>query len=138
MRSRVFDGENEIVSEINIIPLVDISLVLLIIFMVTANYVMTSYIKVDMPKAQYAKAGQFQDVLQISVSSEGIVYFEDKPVTGKELKSKIQQYSRTHKDPEVVLSADKAADFKSVVSVIDALSELNITKVNIATVEETQ
>jgi len=136
MAARVFDKDDEIISDINIIPLVDISLVLLIIFMVTSNYVMTGYIKVDVPKARYAKAAQFREALSIAISGEGIIYLDDKPVTLKELNTKLALYCREHKDPEVILNADKAVGFKSVVAVIDVLSDLNISRINIATVED--
>lgn len=62
------DTGDEILSEINVIPLVDISLVLLIIFMVTANYIMTSSFTVDIPKATNAKKTQADDMVTISIS----------------------------------------------------------------------
>ncbi|MDD5045393.1 MAG: biopolymer transporter ExbD, partial [Candidatus Omnitrophica bacterium] len=63
MAGRAFqkDSGDEILSEINVIPLVDISLVLLIIFMVTANYIMTSSFVVDIPREQHAKEIHPQD-----------------------------------------------------------------------------
>ena len=136
MAGRIVSDERDIISEINVIPLVDISLVLLIIFMVTANYVMTNFIKVDVPKAEYAKTGEFSKVLNITITRDGDVYFLDKPVMLKELKSRLSAFARNNPDPEIILNADKNVNFKSVVSVIDLLSDLNINKINIATVQE--
>lgn len=136
MAGRVVSDERDIISEINVIPLVDISLVLLIIFMVTANYVMTTFIKVDVPKAEYAKAGEFSKVLNITVARDGTLYFLDKPIKLNELKSRLSGLSHSNPDPEIILNADKNVNFKSVVSVIDILSDLNINKINIATVQE--
>ena len=136
MAGRIVSDERDIISEINIIPLVDISLVLLIIFMVTANYVMTNFIKVDVPKAEYAKAGEFSKVLNITITKDGALYFLDKPVKLNELKSRLAGFSHNNPDPEIILNADKNVNFKSVVSVIDILSDLNINKINIATVQE--
>jgi biopolymer transport protein ExbD len=136
MAGRIVSDERDIISEINIIPLVDISLVLLIIFMVTANYVMTTFIKVDVPKAEYAKTGEFSKVFNITIARDGTFYLLDKPVKLNELKSRLSGLSHNNPDPEIILNADKNVNFKSVVSVIDLLSDLNINKINIATVQE--
>ena len=136
MSGRIVSDERDIISEINVIPLVDISLVLLIIFMVTANYVMTNFIKVDVPKAESAKAGEFSKVLNITITKDAAIYFMDKPVSLNELKSRLSGFTRNNPDPEIILNADKNVNFKSVVSVIDILSDLNINKINIATVQE--
>ena len=136
MAGRIVSDERDIISEINVIPLVDISLVLLIIFMVTANYVMTTFIKVDVPKAEYAKTGEFSKVLNITITKDGAVYFLDKPIRLNELKSRLAGATHNNLDPEIILNADKNVNFKSVVSVIDILSDLNINKINIATVQE--
>ncbi len=136
MASRTFLRDDEMIAEINVIPLVDISLVLLIIFMVTANYMLTTFIRVDLPKAQYAQAAAPDRLVSVVLSGEGIIYFKDKPVTLKELKEKVNAFCRDYPDPAVVLNADKNVDFKSVVGVIDVLNELNLSKINIAPVNE--
>ena len=83
MRGRGFqkDSGDEILSDINVIPLVDISLVLLLIFMVTANYIMTSSFSVDIAQATHAQAVQQADIIEISVTREGPVYLENELVT---------------------------------------------------------
>lgn len=138
MASRAFqkDSGDEIISEINVIPLVDISLVLLIIFMVTASYIVSSSFKVDLPVAAHAKAAQQSEVVAISISREGPVYFENELVTTEELKRKIQAQYRNNSNISVVVSADKNVNFKNVVKILDVLSELGITKLNIAAIEE--
>lgn len=126
------DSGDEILSAINIIPLVDISLVLLIIFMVTANYIMTPTFAVDIAQAVHAKALQKTDVVTISISREGAVYLSNELVTTEELKRKIKSEYGNTSDIAVMLSADKNVDFKNVVNILDCLSALGITKLNIA------
>lgn len=125
------DTGDEILSEINVIPLVDISLVLLIIFMVTANYIMTSSFTVDIPKAAHATKTQADDTVTISISPRGTFYFESDLVAAGDLKRKMEARYRENPKVAVILSVDEKANFKNVVSVLDLLGELGITRINI-------
>jgi biopolymer transport protein ExbD len=135
-RSFQKDSGDEILSEINVIPLVDISLVLMLIFMVTANYIMTSSFTVDIAQAAHAKVVQQTDVVTIGISREGPVYLDNELVTTEELKSKVRSIYKNNPDISVILSADKNVNFKNVVFILDYLSELGITKLNIAATTE--
>lgn len=130
------DNFEEIVSEINIIPLVDISLVLLIIFMVTANYIMSPSITIDLPQASHAKQAQPDDTVTINISREGPVYIENELVTSAELRKRMKSKFQDNRDMAVIISADRNVNFKSVVNVLDLLSEIGISRLNIATVQE--
>ncbi|MDO8749028.1 MAG: biopolymer transporter ExbD [Candidatus Omnitrophota bacterium] len=130
------DNFDEIISEINIIPFVDISLVLLIIFMVTANYIMTSSLTINIPQASHAKQIQPNDVVTINVSREGPVYIEKELVTSAELRKRIKAKFQDNHDVAVILSADRNVSFKNVVNILDLLSEIGISRLNIATVNE--
>jgi biopolymer transport protein ExbD len=122
---------DEIFSEINVIPLVDISLVLLIIFMATANYIMTSSFTVDIPKATHVKNAQADDTVTISISPRGTFYFENDLVSTNDLKRKIEGKYRENPKVAVILSVDEKSNFKNVVAVLDLLGELGITMINI-------
>ena len=126
------DGGDEILSEINVVPLVDISLVLMLIFMVTANYLVTSSFSVDIAQASHAKAVQQTDLVTVSLSREGPMYLNDELVTSKEFKKRMQEKFTKNPQVAVMLSADKNADFKNVVAILDCLSEIGITGLNIA------
>lgn len=130
------DSGDEILSEINVIPLVDISLVLLIIFMITANYIMTSSFTIDVPQARSAKAAEQNDAVTITISREGPVYLDNDLVTIKEFKKQMQDRYRNNPNISVMLSVDKNVNFKNVVNILDCLSELGITKLNIAAAAE--
>ena len=130
------ESGNEIFSEINVIPLVDISLVLLIIFMVTANYIMTSSFIVDIPQASHGKALALGDSVAITISRDGPVYLENKIVTTTELKLKMRAKFENNPNLSVTLFADKNANFSNVVNVLDLLSEAGINRLNIAADQE--
>ena len=87
MRRYHYPEQEEIIADINVIPLVDISLVLLIIFMVTANY-LTSYLNVKLPEAKHGQeaAGVNPAFATVTVTQEGPIYLENKLVTMDELK----------------------------------------------------
>jgi biopolymer transport protein ExbD len=130
------DSDDEILSQINVIPLVDISLVLLLIFMVTANYIMTSSFTVDMPQAAHGKAISQDENVTITISREGPVYLDEKVVTTPELKRQMRAQFKKNPGISVILAADKNVNFSNVVRVLDLLSEVGISKLNIAAEEE--
>ena len=135
-RWRIEEFGDEVISEINVIPLVDISLVLLIIFMVTANYIMTSSISVDLPKASHTQSASTKESLGITISRDGPVYLDSELVTTKELKGKLTSSFKKNPNLNVILNVDKAVHFKDVIGIMDMLSELQITKMNITVVDE--
>ena len=133
---RIGQDSDDIIADINIIPLVDISLVLLIIFMVTANFIITSTLKVDLPSAAQSKSQDEPSSLTITISREGPVALDNEIVTNRELKEKLRQKISDDSSLSIVLNVDKAVNFKNVVAVLDNLNELGITKVNIAAAGE--
>lgn len=130
------DTGDEIISEINVIPLVDISLVLLIILMATANYILTSAFTVDLPQANNAGAIEDDNLVTVRVSSDGPIYLENEVVTTAELKKEVGAKYKQNPDISVILASEKSTQFKDVIRVFDILSALGIKKLNIAVVNE--
>ncbi len=106
-------------SEINIIPLVDVVLVLLIIFMLTAH-VMEFGMEVDVPKVKQEK-NSAQDLPVITMSKDGTTMLADKEVNYNELGAAVRKRYGTKADA-VYLRADKAVTWDSMAQVIDALN----------------
>ena len=127
---------DEIIADINVIPLVDISLVLLIIFMVTANY-LTAYLNVKLPEAKSATeaAGTNAAIATITVTQEGPVYLENVLVTTDELRAKLKQRFDENAKLSVILNVDKRANFGSAVAVLDILQGIGIKNTDISTLE---
>ena len=131
-----YPEHDEIIADINVIPLVDISLVLLIIFMVTANY-LTSYLNVKLPEAKSGQeaAGVNPMFAAVTITQEGPVYLENSLVTMSELKDKLQKRFEENPKLAVILNVDKRANFGSAVAVLDILQALGIKNTDISTLE---
>jgi len=128
--------ENEPLSEINVTPFVDVLLVLLIIFMVTAPIV-NHVIQVDLPQDSYNKdvMKPLQEPLKLVIDKSGILYIgktrigdsaeEESQIV---LKDRVQQWTRGKKQPWLVdVEADEKVDYGSIVPVIARLKELDVS-----------
>jgi len=127
--------KQKLVAEINITPFTDVILVLLVIFMIATPLITELGIKVKLPQT---KSGQplegavRQAKAQITITAEGPVYLNGKLVTRKELVIQMYALHKNNPDTSVILRADRLVRFKEVVGVLDPLSELGITKFDIA------
>ena len=128
--------ENEPLSEINVTPFVDVLLVLLIIFMVTAPIV-NHVIQVDLPQDSYNKdvMKPLQEPLKVVIDKSGILYIgktrigdsveEESQIV---LKDRVTQWTRGRKQPWLVdVEADEKVDYGSIVPVIARLKELDVS-----------
>lgn len=113
-------GEDDAVAQINIVPFVDIALVLLIIFMLTANMIAKATIPVDLPRA--ASANESVDpTVSIVITASGDLFLDGNAITKPALETAIA--TRFKADPRLraVIAADKAVRYEHVVAVIDLL-----------------
>jgi len=128
--------ENEPLSEINVTPFVDVLLVLLIIFMVTAPIV-NHVIQVDLPQDSYNKdvMKPLQEPLKLVIDKSGVLYIgktrigdsaeEESQIV---LKDRVQQWTRGKKQPWIVdVEADEKVDYGAIVPVIARLKELDVS-----------
>jgi biopolymer transport protein ExbD len=113
---------NPSLAEINIVPLVDVVLVLLIIFMLTAH-VMEFGLQVEVPKVKPVKEN-VQDLPVVSISKEGTSYLNDKPVNINLLADEIRK--RYHNASSVYVRADRRARWDEVAQVIATLGEAKL------------
>ncbi len=130
-----FDDE-EIISDINVTPFVDVALVLLIIFMVTATYIVAQSIPVDLPEA-----GTGEDVVTtfaITVTADGQLYLDGEKKDAAGVRVKIRKARELNKDVRVVIAADKAVTHGRVVGIIDLVRKEGVAKfaINIDAEEE--
>ena len=114
---------------INVIPLVDIMLVLLTIVLVTATFIVEGSLPVNLPRSQNAEVKNIK-AYQIVITKEGEFYFEKRKLSLKELERVIQTL-----DPEaqISISADKAAAVQKLIEVLDLLKKYGLKKVLIKT-----
>jgi biopolymer transport protein ExbD len=127
------EKDDEIISEINTTPLVDVMLVLLIIFLITIPVVTTS-IKVDLPKEKNLVRETKPETVIISVDVKGKIYLYDTPIKNSDdLLQRMKKFSVMKPQPEVQIRGDGKSDFESVGRVMYAVQRAGITKVGFIT-----
>jgi biopolymer transport protein TolR len=119
------------ISDINVTPLVDVVLVLLIIFMVTAP-VLQSGIEVNVPKTRTVKEIT-EERLVISINKEQRVFLGNDPININEIKTKLHQRIRDPQNQSVYVRADEEVPFGAFATVMDAVKGAGISNVSIVT-----
>jgi len=119
--------------QIDIAPLIDMVFQLLIFFMLTSSFIVQQGIRVNLPRAITSEITK-QNQLQISISSENIIYLNERVVTIQELKDLLKNLDR--KDIPVLIKADRKAVLGRVVEVWDILREAGLSHINIATTQQ--
>ena len=133
MAMNVGEADDEIISAINTTPLVDVMLVLLIIFLITIPVVTTS-IKVQLPKEQNVVRETKPENVIISVDAKGKIYLYDTPIKNSEdLFTRMKTFAVKKPQPEVQIRGDGQSDFESVGRVMYAVQRAGITKVGFIT-----
>ena len=116
------------ISEINITPLVDVMLVLLVIFILTAP-LLASSIKLDLPKTEAAKPGATPAFVTLVVDRAGQIFLNDQPITLEALRTSLAQTAAFAPDTEVQLRADKAVPYGQVVEVMGAAQQAGLNRI---------
>ncbi len=114
-------------SDINMTPLIDVMLVLVVIFIITAP-LLTSAIKLDLPKTDAAKAGQTPQSITVVVDAAGQVYLKDRPVSKDELAQHFEATQQANPNTEVLLRADQAVPYGRIVEVMGAAQKFGLNR----------
>jgi biopolymer transport protein ExbD len=104
-------------AEINMIPLIDVMLVLLVIFIITAP-LLTHAVKLDLPKASSAPNLTRPDHIALSVAADGALYWNGEPVDRRALRERLAAASRQRPQPEIHLRADRATRYQAIAEVM--------------------
>jgi biopolymer transport protein ExbD len=121
------DNRHEPITEINVVPLVDIVLVILIIFMVSAPLFIKPSINVNLPSASTGKETELTN-LNVSLSSDGKIDLNGIIISKEELVSKVEQEVKLHPDVHAIIAADKAVSHGDVIEILDKLQLAGIKK----------
>lgn len=116
---------------INVTPMVDVVLVLLVIMMVSANFIVQSNLSVDLPKASNGDR-MAPSVAIVSIEANGTFGWNDTPITEPELQAKLEATHAENPDVNVIVSGDKGATHGNVVHVLDLAKGAGITHFAIA------
>ena len=116
-----------IIAEINVTPLVDIMLVLLIIFMLTAHLIAKQAIEIELPRAAQSTALP-PTTLAIALKADGALFLSDRPVTPTELREAIRDAVARDPKTQAIVAGDKRVSHGRVVWVLDTVKALGITQ----------
>ena len=120
------------ICEINITPFVDILLVLLIIFMISAP-MMTSSVSINLPKGTKTPIQESNLPISVSVKSDGTIYLQDELIKANELNSSLLKLTSNNLETKIYVQADKALDYGRVMGVVSAISAIGFSKVILVT-----
>jgi len=123
------DRDRRVLSEINVTPFVDVMLVLLVIFMVTAPLLQQG-IDVNLPKAK-GKDLPPEERITLAIKKDGAIYMNDNPVSITDMRQKLEAISKL--SPNVYLKADKGVPYGFVVEVIGEIKDAGIERLGIVT-----
>jgi biopolymer transport protein ExbD len=114
-------------SEINTTPLVDVMLVLLVIFIITAP-LLTHAVKIDLPQASSQPLPEKPEVISVAIDASGKMYWNDAPLVDGELKVKLQQIADQKPQPELNIRADKETRYQVLAEVMADAQNAGVTK----------
>lgn len=124
-------NDQDVIADINIVPLVDIILVVLIIFMVTATNFSAKEIDVDLPKASSGGAPSVQP-LTVQVSSSGVIYLDGKEIDSLRLRDEAESRLRGNPEIQAVVSADARAPHGAVIHAMDAVKSAGVARLAVS------
>ncbi len=120
------DDDESLITDINVTPLVDVVLVLLIILMVTATAIVSKTIPMELPQA--ATGEQTPATLAVSIDQAGEIFLDTIPVSIDELRARVRESREANPDLRAVIAADGRIAHANVVQVIDVLRQEKVTK----------
>ncbi|SHH55189.1 biopolymer transporter ExbD [Massilia sp. CF038] len=124
--------QHSMMSDINVTPMVDVMLVLLVIFIITAP-MFTHAVKLDLPQAQAAVAQQDPDTITIAIDADGVLYWEQDKVSAAELDTRMTQAAVGTTQPELQLRVDKNTRYDAVAQVMAAAQSHGLTRLGFVT-----
>jgi biopolymer transport protein TolR len=133
--SRRRGGKRGLNSEINVTPLVDVMLVLLIIFMVAAP-MMTVGVPIDLPETKASAMNSDTQPITISVNAKGEVYLQEAPIAVDEVVAKLQAIATTGYNERIYVRGDTAAAYGTVMKVMALISTAGYKNIGLVTLQE--
>lgn len=120
------------IAEINTTPLVDVMLVLLVIFIITAP-LFTNAVKLDLPKTDTVTTPPAPNIVTIAIDANDHLFWNNEPVDLKRLKEHLQIAARTNQLPELHIRADKNSRYDSIAQVMAAAQHVNLQRIGFVT-----
>lgn len=132
MAFKTQDDGDDIMGEINVTPLVDVMLVLLVVFIVTAPLI-TNAVHVNLPKTEETAPPDEKEAIYLSVDAQGKVFLEKQEIALDAIENELK--SRKEKDPELALNlnADDGVQYGTVAKVMSSIERAGVTKLSVLT-----
>ena len=125
MAGSISSDDDDIITGINVTPLVDIMLVLLIIFMLTANIINNPSIEVNLPEASTGE-GTEPTILSLTLSSNGTLFLNGAPTDEATLRGYLPELAKSDPKAQAIIAADKDVSHGEVIKLIDLIRQLGI------------
>ena len=119
-------------SDINMTPLIDVMLVLLVIFMITAP-LMSSSLKLDLPRAEGGAPNDAPQFISVALDPQGRLYFGEEALEGPAFAARVADAARKYPKTEVQLRADKGVPYGRVAEVIGVVQQAGLTRIGFVT-----
>jgi biopolymer transport protein ExbD len=126
------EANDDVVSDINMVPLIDVMLVLLIIFILTVP-VMTHTVKLDLPRASNTPNAVKPETVNLSVDADGAVFWNEDKVAEAELDQRLATAAQQSLQPEVHIRGDRKVAYEHVASVMAAVQRSGLLKLGFVT-----
>ncbi len=123
--------------EINVTPMVDVMLVLLIVFMVAAP-LLTVGVPVDLPKTKAEAMSEEQEPLTITIQADGTIYLQDTPIELREITAKLLAIAQSGYEERIYVRGDKDVDYGRVMKVMGTINAAGFRRVALITEPETE
>lgn len=125
-------GNNMPQAEINMVPLIDVMLVLLVIFIVTAP-LLTHSVKIDLPQASSQPTQTKPDHIELSIDAKGALFWNGEALPREQLEAHLMQAAQKRPQPELHLRADKTTQYQMIAEVMSAAAREGVTKIGFIT-----
>ena len=119
-------------AEMNVVPYIDVMLVLLVIFMITAP-LMTSSLKLDLPKADGAQPNDAPQFISVALDPQGRLYIGDETLASAAFATRVTEIARQNPKTEVQLRADRSVPYGRVAEVIGMVHKAGLTRIGFVT-----
>ncbi len=126
------DSGGEAIADINVTPMVDLYLVLLLIFIIMTSAGIQG-VKVNLPKGSSAPSMGGPKTQAVTVNNEGAIFLNTLPVTLPELEQKLQEAKSANPETPVVVRGDRATQYQGIMDVLDVIGRIGMEKVGLAT-----
>ncbi len=127
-----YRNRHNVVSDINVTPLIDVMLVLLVIFMITSP-MMVSGIHVDLPESSSTPISEAQEPLVITINSNNKLFLMDTAIDKSELVVKLKAITKEKYDTKIFVKGDKVVSYGEIISVVSEINAAGFSKVALIT-----